>query len=166
MARSTDPKKAALWQRRFRRFLDSGLPVGRFCAAERVSESSFYYWQKKLGPLRRDERGLGAKDRAAGRGDRPAAANGRDRPAAADRRGRPAGTEDRRVFQPVTVVPPPYGVVVHLPGGARIEIYASQLDTIRAVVAEMARADHDLTPQQNMPSTSPVIRKRGDVRPC
>ena len=70
MARSSDPKKVALWQRRFRRFLDSGLSVGRFCAAERVSESSFYYWQKKLGPRQRDQRGMGAKDRAAGRGDR------------------------------------------------------------------------------------------------
>ena len=157
MARSTDPKKAALWQRRFRRFLDSGLPVARFCATEHVSQSSFYYWQKKLGPQRRGQRGLGAKDRAAGRGDRPAVT---------DRPGRPAVTEDRRVFQPVTVVPPTYGVVVHLPGGARIDVEASQLDIIRAVVAEMARADHDLTPQQNMPSASRVIRKRGDVRPC
>ena len=156
MARSTDPKKAALWQRRFRRFLDSGLPVARFCAAERVSESSFYYWQKKLGPRRRG-RGLGAKDRAAGCGDRPAVTN---------RPGRPAVTEDHRVFQPVTVVPPPYGVVVHLPGGARIDVEASQLDIIRAVVAETVRADHDLTPQQNMTSASRVIRKRGDVRPC
>ncbi len=63
MARSSDPKKLALWQGRFQRFLDSGLAVARFCAVEHVSESSFYYWQKKLGPqaLRRPAR---AEDRA------------------------------------------------------------------------------------------------------
>ena len=53
MARSRDPKKVALWQGRFRRFVDSGLSVVRFCAAEGVSEASFYYWQKKLGRPRR-----------------------------------------------------------------------------------------------------------------
>ncbi len=50
MVRSPDPKRLALWQGRFQRFLDSGLAVARFCAVERVSVSSFYYWQKKLGP--------------------------------------------------------------------------------------------------------------------
>ena len=140
MARSSDPKKAALWQGRFRRFLDSGSAVARFCAVEHVSESSFYYWQKKLGPkaLRRPVR---VKDRDACVGD-------------------------HGVFRPVTVAPLPCGVVVRLPSGARIEVEASQLDTIRTVVAEMVRADHDLTTQQNKPSASQVIRKRGDVQPC
>lgn len=147
MARSSDPKKAALWQRRFRRFLDSGLPVVRFCAAERVSESSFYYWQKKLGPLRRG-RSMGVEDRAAGRGDRPAV------------------TEDRSVFRPVTVVPAACGVVVRLPGGTRIEVEAGQLDTVRAVVAETVRADHDWTNQPSMPTERPVFQKRGDAQPC
>jgi len=147
MARSSDPKKAALWQRRFRRFLDSGVPVARFCAAECVSESSFYYWQKKLGPLRRC-RAAGAENHAAGRG------------------GRPAITVDRSVFRPVTVVPVSCGVVIRLPGGARIEVEASQLDTIRAVVAETMRADHDLTTRQNMPSENHLIHKRGDAQLC
>ncbi len=69
MARSSDPKKVALWQRRFRRFLDSGVSVARFCAAEQVSESLFYYWRKKLGPLRRGGAG-GGEDFAAGCGHR------------------------------------------------------------------------------------------------
>jgi hypothetical protein len=147
MARSSDPKKAALWERRFRRFVDSSLPVARFCAAEHVSESSFYYWLKKLGPLGRG-RGVGVEDRAAGC------------------EGRRAITEDRNVFRPVTVMPARCDVVVRLPSGACIEVEASQCDTIRTVVAETIRADHDLTTQQNKPSASQVIRKRGDVQPC
>jgi hypothetical protein len=140
MARSSDPKKAALWERRFRRFIESGLPVARFCVAEHVSESSFYYWQKKLGPqvLRR-----------------PVRAKNRD-----------ACAEDHGVFRPVTVVSPTCGLVVRLPSGARMEVDAGRLDTILAVVAEMVRADHDLTTRRNMSSATQVIRKRGDVRRC
>ncbi|MBU1693420.1 hypothetical protein KJ680_14430 [bacterium] len=147
MARLSDPKKAALWQRRFRRFLNSGLAVARFCAAERVSESSFYYWRKKLGPLRRN-RAVGAEDRAAGRG------------------GRRTITDDPRIFRPVTVVPAACGVVVRLPGGVRIEVAASQLDTLRAVVAETVRADHDLTTRQHIASGPPLIHQRGDAQAC
>jgi hypothetical protein len=140
MARSSDPQKVALWQRRFRRFLDSGLPVARFCAAEQVSECSFYYWQKKLGPLRYRGRAGGAED---------------DATRCESRR---AVTEDRQVFRPVTVVPTPCGVVVWLPSGARIDVAASQLDTIRAVVAEIVQADHDRPPQPYRSSAS-----RGDL---
>jgi hypothetical protein len=50
MARSSDPQKLALWQRRFQRFWNSGLAVARFCAREHVSVASFYHWRKKLGP--------------------------------------------------------------------------------------------------------------------
>ncbi len=110
MARSTDSKKAALWRTRFQRYPGSGLSVARFCATEGVSESSFYYWQKKLGPLRRRPPGRA--------GDRDAC------------------FEDRGLFQPVTVVPATSGVVVRLPGGTQIEVAAGQLDAIRAVVAE------------------------------
>jgi hypothetical protein len=147
MARSSDPKKVALWQGRFRRFVDSGLSVARFCDAEHVSQSSFYYWLRKLGPLGRG-RAMGVEDRAAGCEDRRAI------------------TENRNVFRPVAVVPATCGVVIRLPSGARIEVDASQLDTIRAVVAEMVRPDRDRTTQQNRPSASEVIRKRGDVRLC
>ena len=124
MARSCDPRKVALWQERFRRFVDSGLSVARFCAAEHVSESSFYYWQKKLRTLGRGQ-AMSAEVRAA------------------DCEGRRAITENQNVFRKVTVVPATCGVVVRLPSGARIEVDATRLDTIRAVVAEMVRADHD-----------------------
>jgi hypothetical protein len=46
-------------------------------------------------------------------------------------------------FEPVSVVSSSPGVTIGLPGGARIEIAAGQLDTVRAVVCELARvADH------------------------
>jgi hypothetical protein len=154
MARSVDPKKAALWQRRLGRFVSSGLAVARFCAAEHVSEASFYYWRKKLG-LRRRGRAVGAEDRAAGRGSRRGITN------------------DPRIFRPVTVVPASCGVVVRLPGGTRIEVEAGRLDTLRAVVAETVRADHDLPPRQQIASENPLIASEnhlihrcGDAQAC
>ena len=56
MARSSDPTKVAAWRGRFRRFARSGLAVARFCAKERVSVASFYYWRKNLGPQGRPQR--------------------------------------------------------------------------------------------------------------
>jgi hypothetical protein len=47
-------------------------------------------------------------------------------------------------FQPVAVVPATAGVSIYLPCGARIEVGAGDLDTVRAVVAEVARADSGL----------------------
>ncbi|MCP5118230.1 MAG: hypothetical protein GY953_46035 [bacterium] len=140
MARSSDPKKLALWQGRFQRFLDSGLAVARFCAVEHVSESSFYYWQKKLGPqtLRRPARAEDCATRA----------------------------EDRGVFRPVTVVPATCGVVVRLPGGTRIEVDAGQLDAIRAVVAEAVRVDHGQAADRNVSSDNQVIRGCGGTVSC
>ncbi len=151
MARSSDPKKLALWQGRFRRFLNSGLAVARFCAIEHVSESSFYYWQKKLRPqaLRRPTRAEGLD----------ACSEERD-----------ACSEDRNVFQPVTVVPAGCGVLVRLPGGTQIEVGAEHLDAIRAVMAETVRADRggavcNREADRNVSSDNQVIRKRsGTVR--
>jgi hypothetical protein len=157
MARSTDSKKVALWEGRFRRFVGSGLSVARFCAAEGVSEALFYYWQKKLGPPKRRWPAR-ARHRAHTRACREAGAeDGRDAS-----KGRRAGAENRRdgfedrhdghaeatgcgMFRPVTVVSGTCGLVVRLPGGTRIEVNAAHLDAIRAVVAETVRADHDLT---------------------
>ena len=152
MARLSDPKKVALWERRFRRFLDSGLPVARFCAAEPVSEASFYYWRKKLGPRKlgrqRGGRAVGVEDGTAGRG------------------GWHSITDDQRVFRPVTVVPATCGVVVRLPGGTRIDVDAEHLDAIRAVVAETVRVDHDLTTRPSIPSENHLIHNRGDAQRC
>ncbi len=157
MARSSNQKKLALWQGRFRRFLDSGLVVARFCAVEQISESSFYYWQKKLRPqpLLRPTR---AEDH-----DRPARAEGRNRPAGTEGRG--ACSEDRGVFRPVTVVPVTCGVVIRLPGGTRIEVDADHLDAIRAVVAETVRVDQGHAVERSVSSGHPVIRKASSGNP-
>ncbi len=148
MARSTDPKRLALWRGRFRRFVGSGLCVARFCVAEDVSVSSFYYWQKKLGPKTRGRPALGGDchgDRA--EGQRVSATGG-------------------SIFRPVTVIPATCGVVVRLSSGTRIEVDATQLDAIRAVVAETVRGDHDRAIEQDAPSDSHLIRKRGGAVPC
>ena len=47
------------------------------------------------------------------------------------------------VFQPVAVVPAASGVSIRLPGGTQIEVRAEHLDTVRAVIAEVARVDRD-----------------------
>jgi len=113
MARPSDPKKLAVWRERLERFSRSGLTVARFCGGERVSMASFYLWRKKLGHKSRRRR-------------------------VSNRRG---------VFQPVAVVPVALGVVpgapaicIQLPCGTRIEVGAEDLDAVRAVVAEVARA--------------------------
>lgn len=59
-------------------------------------------------------------------------------------RPRPAG--HRGAFQPVRVVGPVPGVFIHLAGGAWIEVRAEDLDAVRAVVAEVVRADQGLAP--------------------
>ena len=107
MSRSSDPKKLAMWERRFQRFSNSGLAVARFCARERVSVASFYHWRKRLGPETPHRR-------TAVRGD---------------------------VFQPVAVVSAASDVSIRLPGGTQIEVRAERLDTVRAVIAEVARVD-------------------------
>jgi len=49
MPRSTDSGKLALWRERFKRFSRGQMAVGPFCARERVSVASFYYWREKVG---------------------------------------------------------------------------------------------------------------------
>lgn len=186
MARSTDPRKVAWWQGRFRRFGDSGLSVARFCAAEGVSEASFYYWQNQLGRPRkrraaRPKTGVVPSEcfgaggelhrvRANGR-----AARGEVRGLCVNTRslwanGRDAGENERGVFRPVTVVPTPGGVVVRLPNGVSIDVAAGQLDALRAVVAEIVqvatgdstrRADHD---RISLPDRSSASRGDWEMR--
>lgn len=49
MSGSTDLQKLALWRERFKRFSQGEQSVGAFCARERVSVASFYYWREKVG---------------------------------------------------------------------------------------------------------------------
>ncbi len=111
MARTSDPAKAAQWQRRLHRFDASSLSVARFCQREKVSVASFYHWRKKL----------------AGRTDRDPAA--------------PPNGVTRAAFRPVHVMAATPAVTVHLPGGARLEVPAENLTVVRTVIDELVRID-------------------------
>jgi transposase len=47
MVRQQDQRKLAEWRQRLQRFEKSGLTVARFCARERVSVPTFWYWRRK-----------------------------------------------------------------------------------------------------------------------
>jgi hypothetical protein len=133
MFRSSGSTKLAEWLERFERFSSCGLAVARFCAQEHVSAASFYHWRKKLGHK--------------GRRRRMTDGHPRHRTGLADGRG---------VVQPIAVVPAARGFVsvasgwvpagravcIQLPCGTRIEVGADDLDAVRTVVAEVARAEH------------------------
>jgi len=42
-------QKRRQWEERFERYHSVGLTVARFCASERVSVNTFYYWAKRVG---------------------------------------------------------------------------------------------------------------------
>ena len=132
MAGSSDPTKVAAWRGRFRRFARSGLSVARFCAKERVSVASFYYWRKNLGP------------------------QGRPQPV----------PECDDAFQQVTVVSAAVGVSIRLPGGAQIEVGSERLDTVRVVIAEVARADRDAASEHGLRSRSQAPAQKCGVASC
>lgn len=49
MSRESDPGKVELWRARFARHAQSGMKTAEFCAAEGVTQGSFYAWRRKLG---------------------------------------------------------------------------------------------------------------------
>jgi len=49
MVSRQDAQKRRAWEVRFGRFRASGLTVVQFCAQERVSTHTFYYWAKRVG---------------------------------------------------------------------------------------------------------------------
>ena len=124
MPRSTDSGKLALWRERFARFSRGELAVGRFCARERVSVASFYYWREKVGKVgwARDDGGKKIGKAGRVRQDR-------------------SQTDRQSVFQPITVVPAASAVRIELPCGTRIEVGAGDLEVVRAVVGVVARSD-------------------------
>jgi hypothetical protein len=166
MPRSSDPGKLAVWRERFERLSSSGLAVGPFCAREGVSTASFYYWRKKLGvngrpgphPLlgprgrsrlvTQRQSGLRSEptDRHSGLRSRRTDRRPRLRTGPAERRGRfqqvavIPGTSPVPATAPVTGLPAGM-VCIQLPCGTRIEVSAEDLDALRAVVAEVMRAD-------------------------
>ena len=48
MARRQDERKHQEWRERFTRYQTSGLTVAAFCAQERVSVNTFYYWARRV----------------------------------------------------------------------------------------------------------------------
>ena len=48
MARTPDPKLQVLWRERIDRQVRSGLTIAQFCTRERLSESSFSNWKRRL----------------------------------------------------------------------------------------------------------------------
>jgi hypothetical protein len=47
MASVESKRKRQAWAERFGRYRTSGLTVARFCAQERVSVNTFYYWARQ-----------------------------------------------------------------------------------------------------------------------
>lgn len=64
MSQRLDVQKQRQWEERFRRYRSGGLTVERFCAEERVSPNTFYYWARRVGSQR-------AKPRSAPAGQTP-----------------------------------------------------------------------------------------------
>lgn len=52
MSQRLDVQKQRQWEERFRRYRSGGLTVERFCAEERVSPHTFYYWARRVGSQR------------------------------------------------------------------------------------------------------------------
>lgn len=49
MSQRLDVQKQRQWEQRFERYRSGGLTVARFCAKERVSPNTFYYWARRVG---------------------------------------------------------------------------------------------------------------------
>jgi hypothetical protein len=60
MTRRYDVRKRRQWEERFERHRSGGLTVAEFCAKERVSVNTFYYWAKRI-----DRRSTAARSAAA-----------------------------------------------------------------------------------------------------
>lgn len=124
MPRLADPRKLAAWRQRFERFSKSGLAVVPFCEREGVSTASFYHWRKKLKPARQHRRRTDGHPR------------------------RSAGLAGHGgIFRQVATVPAGSGFVpampaicIQLPCGTRIELGGGDLDVLRTVIGEVARA--------------------------
>jgi transposase-like protein len=58
--RSGDPQRQRYWEEVLRRWKEGGQTVRAFCRAEKVRESAFYFWRRKL-----TRRGRQAPKRAA-----------------------------------------------------------------------------------------------------
>jgi transposase-like protein len=93
------------------------MTVVRFCREEGVSTASFYRWRNRL------------------------AERGRLTPDADTRSSATTGLEQTPLFQSVRVTGVETSISIQLPGGARVEVPAENLDAVRAVLGELLRHD-------------------------
>lgn len=98
MASKQSSEKQLYWQEMVGRQADSGLSVRQFCAAEHLSEPSFYAWRRKLGK----PKGGGKRSQTSG--------------------GRPSGRQNGRGFIPLEVLESSGAVEVVHPLGYRIRV--------------------------------------------
>ena len=156
MPRPSDPRKLTVWRERFERFSKADLAVGPFCAREGVSTASFYRWRQKV---RRKHHAADAPRGRSARHPALGATYGPGRGGDDDPPHRSGPAERRGRFQPVAVIPGTSPVPLTAPAtrlsagmvciqlscGTRLEVSAEDLDALRAVVAEVVRADCGLT---------------------
>ena len=125
MSRRADGRKVAEWRGRFERFRRSGLSVGRFCLAEKVSVPSFYQWRKKLAA-----RSVAATARSSAGIARSSAGIARAA----------AGAEAAESFARVRLVGAAT-VAAWLPGGTRLEIPLGDTRVMQLAIEALVRAD-------------------------
>jgi hypothetical protein len=107
--------KYELWRRRMGRYQRSGLTVAEFCASEGVSAPSFYQWRKRFAQV---------------------SAHPQDEPVVAKHR-----RQAVPAFQQLALATQAGRVVVELGSGVRLELPAENVELVRAVVAELVRAE-------------------------
>ena len=82
-------------------------------------------------------------------------------------RGRPQPVpECNGAFQQMTVVPAAVGISIRLPGGAQIDVGSERPDTVRAVIAEVARADRNAESEHGPLSRSQALAQKCGVASC
>ena len=131
MSRRADGRKVAEWRGRFERCRRSGLSVGRFCVAEKVSVPSFYQWRKKLAA-----RSVAAIPRSSAGISRSSAGISRSAAGIA----RSAGAEAAESFARVRLVGAAT-VAAWLPGGTRLEIPLGDARVMQLAIEALVRAD-------------------------
>jgi hypothetical protein len=83
MTRRFDIQKRRQWEERFERHRSDGLTVADFCAKERVSVNTFYYWAQRVGSQPSRTRAARTGKAAEGLPKRRSPASALDRAAAA-----------------------------------------------------------------------------------
>ncbi len=129
MTRRLDIQKRREWEQRFERYRAGGLTVGRFCANERVSVNTFYYWARRVGS----------------QPDRPRSDQADKAPEGRPRRVRQAATSDLATAANAAVVRfrLSVGVEVSVPANC-LEVIRCLADCVQHSPAERGYAFHEV----------------------